>query len=205
MLSLGLGALGLASKLYGGIKSAQANKQAQGQLNQQFEENQAFYNNRVNRDFMETNNAKGVVEQLRKRYQDQSKMIDNKSEVTGGTAEANIAAKTATNEQLNDGLNQVAQQATGYQLAAEGQFKNTQSDLYRQRMELNQQKAQNATNLMGAGGELMGTAAKVYELDDFSDVFGDNKNGRYLSEFKNDHVLEGNAAKAANTVSKILN
>jgi predicted phage tail protein len=172
-LSLGLGAVGLASKLYGGIKSAQANKEAQAQLDKQFEQNEAFYNNRVNKNFLETNAAKGVVEQLRKNFQNQTKQIDSKTAVTGGTAESNIAAKTAATEQVNDGLNQVAQQGTGYQLAAEGQYKNTQSDLYRQRMALNREKSQNASNIMGAGGELLGTAAKTYALHDFRDVFPD--------------------------------
>lgn len=161
ILSLGLGALGLASKVYGGIKGAQANKEAQQQLDQQFEENEAFFNNTVNKDFLETNAAKGIVEQLRKRYQDQAKTIESKSAATGATPEAEIAAKSEANEQYNDTINSVAQQGTAYQRQGERDYRYRLSDLYRQRLALNRDKAQNAQNVADAGGELLGTAASI--------------------------------------------
>lgn len=164
-ISIGLGAVGLASSLFGAAKGAKANKEAAGLIDKQEAENEAFYNNNVNRDFLETNAAKGVVEQIRKRYQDKVKQIDTTQAATGGTAEAAIAEKTALNESEGDAINSIAQKATGYQLANEGQYRQGLSDLYRQRMSLNRAKAENASNLSGVGANLLGTAASVAGLD----------------------------------------
>lgn len=157
--------LGLASSIYGGIKSAQANKELENQINQQESQAEAFFNNRVNRDFMETNAAKGVVEQLRKRYLDQAKQIDSQTAATGGTAEANIAAKGQMNENYNDAMSNVAQQATGYQENAENQYQNQISDIAKQRMMLEEKKSENASNLMQGGASLLGTAADLGALE----------------------------------------
>lgn len=162
LLSAGLG---LASSIYGGIKSAQANKEFENQINQQQSQADTFFNNRVNRDFMETNAAKSVVEQLRKRYLDQAKEIDSQTAVTGGTAEANIAAKGQVNENYNDVMSNVASQATGYQENAENNYQNQISDIAQQRMMLAEKKNQNTTNLMAAGASLLGTAADLGALD----------------------------------------
>jgi hypothetical protein len=162
LLSAGLG---LASSIYGGIKSAQANKEFENQINQQQSQADTFFNNRVNRDFMETNAAKSVVEQLRKRYLDQAKEIDSQTAVTGGTAEASIAAKGQVNENYNDVMSNVASQATGYQENAENNYQNQISDIAQQRMMLAEKKNQNTTNLMAAGASLLGTAADLGALD----------------------------------------
>lgn len=158
LLSAGLG---LASSIYGGIKSAQANKEFENQINQQQSQADTFFNNRVNRDFMETNAAKSVVEQLRKRYLAQAKEIDSQTAANGGTAEANIAAKGQVNENYNDVMSNVASQATGYQENAENNYQNQISDIARQRMMLSEKKNQDATNLMAAGASLLGTVADL--------------------------------------------
>ena len=163
-VGIGLGAVGLASSIYGGIKSAQANKEAQQNIDKQENRAEAFYNNRVNRDYMDTNAAKGIVEQLRKRYEKQTKTIDSNTEAMGGTAEANIAAKTAANEQVNNAMNNVAQQATSYQEHGEDQYQNQMSDLARQRMALTMMKGEQATNLMKSGASLMGNGADIAAL-----------------------------------------
>ena len=164
-LSIGLAGFGLASQIYGGIKSAQANKEAEANINQQEKEEEAFYNNRVNRDFMETNAAKGVVEQLRKRYDEQAKTIDSNAAATGGTAESTIAAKTKLNDKYNDVMSNVAEKATNVQERADYIHENNVSDLAKQRMELTKNKGEQATNLMGTGANLLGTAADVGALD----------------------------------------
>jgi hypothetical protein len=177
------GAIGLASSIYGGIKSAQANKEAEKNINQQEASAEAFFNNQVNQDFMQTNAAKGVVEELRKRYQEQAKQIDSKTAATGGTAEANIAAKTESNDQYNDVMNNVAQGATSYQQHGQDVYQNQLSDIARQRMSLTQQEGQSAGNLMAGGAETLGSAADVLALGNNTDsarslpgISGENRN-----------------------------
>lgn len=153
--------VGLASSIYGGIKSAKANKEAERQLDAYEAKQDAFYDKRLNQDFMESNAAKGLVEQMRKRYQDQAKTIESKGEATGATAEATIAAKSKANEQYNDSMNNLAQKSTYYQLNNEQNYQNSLADMYSKRMALNRNKAQNASNLAGVGAQLISTGADV--------------------------------------------
>jgi hypothetical protein len=169
-LTLGLAAVGLGSKIYAGIKGAQANQEAEDQLDQQFEENEAFFNNNANRDFLETNAAKGVSEMLRKRMQDQVKTIDSKAEATGATDESKIAAKSDANEQYNEGINRIGQNATAYQLSSERDYRANLSNLYHQRMALNRSKAQNAANVSEAGGQLLSTAGSLGAMGEGADL-----------------------------------
>jgi hypothetical protein len=187
--------LGLASSIYGGIKSAQANKEFESQIDKQESEAEAFFNNRVNRDFMETNAAKSVVEQLRKRYLDQAKQIDSQTAATGGTAEANIAAKGKLNEGFNNVMSNVAQNATGYQENAENSYQNQISDIAKQRMLLAEKKNENATNLMGAGASLLGTAADLGAMEGDKSASGntipDLVGLNYIATTEPDKILKG--------------
>ncbi|WP_321995358.1 hypothetical protein [Draconibacterium orientale] len=157
--------IGLASSIYGGIKSAKANKEAEKQLDAYEAKQEAFYDKRLNQDFMESNAAKGLVEQMRKRYQNQAKTIESKGEATGATAEATIAAKSEANEQYNNSMNNLAQKSTYYQLNNEQGYQNSLADMYSKRMALNRNKAQNAANLAGTGAQLIGTGADVLAME----------------------------------------
>ena len=157
----GTAAVGLATTIYGGIKSSQANKEAQKNVNKQEAKADAFYNNRVNRDFMETNAAKGIVEQLRKRYQEQAKIADSNTAATGGTAEGNIAAKTAMNDSYNEAMSSVAQGATEYQDRGEMMHLQQERDIAAQNMQLTQNKGEQANNMIQTGTSLIGTAADI--------------------------------------------
>ncbi len=160
-ISLGLAGFGLAQSIYGGIQSANANKEMAQNIDNQQTQADAFYNNRVNRDFLDTNAAKGIVEELRKRYQEQAKTIDSNTAATGGTAEGNIAAKTELNDSYNSAMRGVAGEATNYQDRGEMIHQSQLSDLAQQRMQLSGMKGQNASNLMQTGENLLGTAADV--------------------------------------------
>lgn len=164
-LGIGLGALGFGTSIYGAIKGAQANEDIENLINKQSAENEAYFSSRINRDYLDTNAAKGIVEHLRKRYQDQVRTIDSKGETTGATAESTIAAKSKANEDYNQGINRVAQKATDYQFANERDYRYSLSDEYNKRIGLESNKANNALNLAGAGANLMGTAAKVEGLE----------------------------------------
>jgi len=160
-LTAALGVASLAGNIFGAVKGAQANKANQNLLNKEREENEAFYNNRVNQDFLETNAAKGIFEKLRKNLKDANKQAENTKEVTGGTAESEIASKSANQENYNDAVNNLAQNATSYQTRQEGIYRGEKSRLNNEERRLNENKAQNAANLAGNAGNLMGTAASM--------------------------------------------
>lgn len=192
--------LGLASSIYGGIKSAQNNKEFENQINQQESNAEAFFNNRVNRDFMETNAAKSVVEQLRKQYLDQAKKIDSQTAATGGTAEANIAAKGNLNENYNNVMSNIASNATDYQENAENQYQNQVSDIAKQRMMLAEKKNENAMNLVAGGASLLGTAADLGALED---GVTEKPAGSMTGITKGNRNNLNEIAKSANTVSPL--
>jgi len=160
-ITLALGGVGLASQLFGGIKSGKANKAAQEALNKQIEENQAIYNNNVNRSFLDTNAAKGALERIRKQYEKANETAESKGVITSASPEAIIAEKTVNNEALNDATSQLAEQATAYQDSQTNQYRQTANQLTGAKIGLEQQKAENAGNLVSNAGNLLGSAAML--------------------------------------------
>lgn len=172
-LTIGLGVAGLAGQIFGASASGKANKEMARMLRERDAENEAFYNNAVNRTFLDTNAAKGVLERVRKQYEDANQIADNRGVVTGATPEAVIAAKTANNEALNDVVSGIAEQATGYQEAKEQQYQAQKNAITDQQMQLQANKAQNAANLAGNAGNLL--TGMIGPLDDI-DIFKKNTN-----------------------------
>lgn len=160
-LTLGLAGAGFASQIFGGIKSAQANKAARAALDKQIEENQAIYNNNVNRTFLDTAAAKGALERIRKQYERSNDIAESRGVVTGATPEAVIAEKSENNEALNDATSQIAEQGTAYQDNQTNQYRQIANQLTGAKIALDQQKAENASNLIGNAGNLLGSAAML--------------------------------------------
>ena len=169
-LTIGLGVTGLAGQIFGAGKSGQANREMARMLREKDAANEAFFNNSVNRTFLDTNAAKGVLERVRKQYQDANQIADNKGVVTGATPEAVIAAKTANNEALNNVTSQIAEQATAYQDAKEQQYRAMDNAITYQQMQLQANKAKNAANLASNAGNLTATAATSFLFGNNGDV-----------------------------------
>jgi len=165
-ITAGLGVASLAGQIFGAIKGGQANRANQDLLNKQREDNEKFYNMNVNRDFLETNAAKGMFEQLRKQFRDRNKVVENTAAVTGGTAEAEIAAKSSNQENYNDAVNSIAQNATGYQQGQEAIYRGQENAIDNRQMDINTQKAQNAANVFSNAGQLMGAASTLPGFED---------------------------------------
>jgi hypothetical protein len=160
-VAAGLGVASLASQIYGGIKGAQANKATQDLLNKQIEENEAFYNRNVNRDFLETNVAKGMFERLRKDLEKATKTVESKGEATGATAEEKIAEKSDLQENYNENVSRLAEGATQYQQGQEAMYRGEKGRLTDQQMVLNQQRAEQAANLASNAANAMSSGASL--------------------------------------------
>lgn len=186
-LTIGLGVASLGGQLFGAVKGGQANDANQALLNQREEESNAFFKSRINRDFLQTNAAKGILEKIRKQYENAGKTIDSKAEVTGATPEQVIAEKSANNENLNDVVSSVAQGATAYQENAENQLEQSKNGLLSAKMGMNTSKAQNAANVASNAGNLLGTAAM---LNGFGDKTGGLKALKEDINASNDSVFK---------------
>jgi len=169
-LTIGLGVTGLAGQIFGAAKSGAANREMARMLREKDTANEAFYNNSVNRTFLDTNAAKGALERVRKQYQDANQIADNKGVVTGATPEAVIAAKTANNEALNNVVSNIAEQGTAYQDAKEQQYRAMDNAIADQQMQLQMNKGQNAANLASNAGNLTATAAANFLLGNNGEV-----------------------------------
>ncbi len=194
-IGAGLGALGVGASIFGAIKSGQANRANEKLLEGQIQENEAFFNNNSN--YLETNAAKGVLETARKRLKENNQIVDNTAAVTGGTAEAAIAAKTANNENYSDTVRNLAEVGTRYELQNQGQYRNNLSRLMATKMQLNQQKADNASNLAGNAGDLFSTASSLQGFQDLPQeqfLAGNNPKLRAMSETWTKNAL-GNIPK----------
>ena len=167
-LQIGAGALGVGSTIFSAIKGGQANQENEQLLAEQQEKNEAFYNNRQN--FMETNMASSVLERARKDYENRSKISDSKAAVTGASAEQQVAEKTKMNEGYNDVVRNLAEVGTRYTQNNEWQYQNNLNRLLSTKMQLNQQKANNAANAASNAGNLFTSAAML-------EGFGNNKPG----------------------------
>ncbi len=160
-------AIGLASQGLGAIKGAAANKKQQAFLNQRIADNEAAFNLDAHQDFLDTNAAKSMVEKLRKDLKKRDETTDSKGEITGATAEQKIAEKTSHSDRYNDSLSRLAGMATQYQDRAKYRFERNKNHLDNIQMQLNREKAQNASNLMGIGSSLLGTAGTLAGFGDF--------------------------------------
>ena len=160
-------AIGLAGQIYGAVKGAQDNKRNDALLRSQNEENESFYNNNVNRDFLETNAAKGMTERLDKNLRDSNKVIDSNAAVTGGTAEASIAAKSKNQENYGNTMSQIAEKATDFQQRGEAIYRGQKNNLVNAEMKINSDKAANAANLTNNAAGLVSASA---DLSDFSAI-----------------------------------
>lgn len=164
-LTAGLGVASLAGQVISNLIGARANRASQNLLDKQREENESFYNRNVNQDFLQTNAAKGMFEQLRKNFRDANKVAENTAAVTGATPEAEIAAKSKAQENYNDAVNNIAQKATGYQQNQEAIYRGEKARLNDQQIAVNNRKAENASNVAANAADVMGSATAVAGFD----------------------------------------
>lgn len=157
-MTLGIGgALSLGGMVYSAIKGGQAAKANENLLNQQEEQNEAFYNN--SRNYFDTVQGKSALEQVRQAYEDRAKRDTNTAVVTGATAESEIAAKESQNKGYNDVMRQLASQGGEYAMRSEGIYRQNLNNLVAQRMGMNNMKQESASNVAGNMGNLFQVGA----------------------------------------------
>lgn len=105
-----LGGLSVLSSLYGGIKSAQANRAIDSQLQRQRSELQSWYDKEYNQNFLDTDEAKSTLQVLRNQITERMKAVDQNNAIRGASDEARVA----TADKLNRGYANAATQLAGY-------------------------------------------------------------------------------------------
>lgn len=147
--------LSIAGQVFGAIKGAKEAKKQQQLINKKQAENEADYNLNGQRSFLETNAAKDAVRSQNEALDDARKNVAGRSAITGASDEAVIASNTGVQKNYSDAISRLASAGTQYQQNEKRMYLARKDSLDSQQMQLNQQKADGAANLVGNAGDLM--------------------------------------------------
>lgn len=171
---------GTALGLYGQIKSAQANREAQSRLNDQL----STYRTELNRNYLDSNSGHAVLNKAIKLYQNQTKKDANTAAVMGASDESKLAAKSQNQENLNKAISNLASIGERREEYMRENYNNTLN----QYNNLLANKSQSAANLASNAGNLISssldasavtspdTSLKSVATGDTDNIVPDNQN-----------------------------
>lgn len=151
---IGMG-VSIAGQIFGAVKGANEAKKNQQLLNKKQEENQADFNLNANRSFLETNAAKDAVKVQKESLEDNQKAVAGRSAITGASDEAIVAANSKVQENYNDGISGIAAAGTQHQANEKRMYLARKDGLDNQQSQINAQKQESASNLMGNASDLL--------------------------------------------------
>lgn len=168
--------LTLASSIYGAAKSKQAADKAQEQLNKQQRQNEEWYRNRKNEDYMQTTAAQSVLSANREQAQQLMANARGANAVMGGTGASIAQAQQAIADQTAKTIAGLGATDQARKDAAESQYLATRSALGQQQMNIYNQQSANIANAastgIAAGLQMAGADAKSM-LDRGKGLWGD--------------------------------
>lgn len=142
------------SSIYGAVKSSQANKRAQQLIQNQRDENQKWYEQKMNEDYTSRTDAQNVLRKQRELLQEQYQRARATNAVAGGTDESLALQQQAANDAMGETMANLASQAEAYKEGIEEQYRANDAALNQQQAQLEQTKA---SNIAAAAGQ-MGSA-----------------------------------------------
>lgn len=104
-MGAGLSAVG---SIFGGISASKAMKKVKANLQEQKQENEAWYNRRFNEDATQRADAQRILAKTEESIRARNRQTAGVQAVTGGTEESVAAAKAANNEALAEAASQIA-------------------------------------------------------------------------------------------------
>lgn len=148
------GALQLGSSIYGQVQSNRLNKQAQAELEARKKENQQWYNQKMNEDYMMRSDVQNVLRKQRELLNEQYQRARATNIVAGGTDESLALQQQAANKTMGDTMADIAANASTYKDNIENQYRAQQDSL-------SQQQQQIYTNQANAVASAAGQAMKA--------------------------------------------
>lgn len=162
----------IGSSIYGAIKSSQANERAQKLLQGQIDENQKWYDTKMNEDFMQRSDVQNVLRKQRDLLQEQYKRARATNIVAGGTDEQLALQQQAANATMGDTMANIAAQATDYKEGIENQYRSQKAALTQQQIGIEQG---NANAIAQAAGQVGSAVSGLMTPLDKSEVKDINK------------------------------
>ena len=142
----------IGASVYGAIKSSQANKRAQQMLQNQKDENQKWYDQKMAEDYMQRSDVQNVLRKQRELLQEQYKRARATNIVAGGTDESLALQQQAANQAMGDTMANIAAQASSYKEGVENQYRAQDAALTEQQIANEQAKAQSIAAAAGQVG-----------------------------------------------------
>lgn len=142
----------VGSSIYGAIKSSQANKRAEQLLQNQRDENQKWYDQKMNEDYTQRTDVQNILRKQRDLLQDQYQKARAANLVGGGSDESLALQKAAANEAMGETMASLASQASDYKDSIEEQYREKDDALDQQQIANERAKAQNIAAAAGQMG-----------------------------------------------------
>lgn len=159
-----LGAVGgLASGIFGGIKSAKAAREQQRLINEQEAKNNAWYNRNYYQNYMESSEAQAAMKRVENTLKKQNQEARATAAVMGSTPEAAVAQQQANNEILDNTATGLAAQATQRKAQVDAVNQQNQNAILNARLGQSQMNEQGGAQLMSNGLGLIGSAFSMYD------------------------------------------
>lgn len=178
------GAVGaLGSSIYGAVASSKQNKKAQELLQQQRDDNRAWYNAKMSQDYTQRADAQAVINRQRELLDEQYKNATATNVVAGGSDASLAMQKAAANDAMAQTMSNIASEASTYKDQVEQAYRS-------QDAALNQQQAQNqaaqaqataaaAGQAVNAGLNLVGQSLQTPAKDVSKDINAGKPNYDY--------------------------
>lgn len=164
MIGAILGAVGgLASGIFGGIKSAKAAREQQRLINEQESKNNAWYNRNYYQNYMESAEAQAAMKRVENTLKKQNQEARATAAVMGSTPEAAVAQQQANNEILDNTAIGLAAQATQRKTQVDAANQQNQNAILNARLGQSQMNEQGGAQLMSNGLGLIGSAFSMLD------------------------------------------
>ena len=150
-----------ASAIYGGIKNAKAYKDVIGNIKQQQQDNQDWFDRRYNEDSTQRADAQALLTATEESIRNRNRQAAGAAAVMGGTDESVATAKAANNQALVDATSKIAAAADQRKDAIENQYMSTKSNLNSQINDMTLKKAQSTADAVKDVADAAGSLASL--------------------------------------------
>jgi len=148
MVGAVLAGLSAVSSLIGALQSAQQNKAVDAQLQQRQSELDSWYNREYNQNYLDTDEAKSVIQYLNNQKAEQMKKLAQGNAIKGASDETRVATADKLNRSMGDQITRLAGMGTQRKYLTDRQYQNLKFGLDQAEQQNLMRKSQNWTNFM---------------------------------------------------------
>ena len=155
-------AVAAGSAIYGGIKSAQANRQAQRELEAERALTQAERRRKMYENILNRPDVQNVIRVVKQQADKINKQADGAAAVAGGTDASKQMAKEAGNNMVAEAAANIVANDAVRKDAVDAQYRAEERGIKQQLIGLEQQRGQNIANVAAQTGSALSEMATTY-------------------------------------------